>query len=135
MTGRKELRKTLCKEHKILGRALALREYFQEMWKYADADLAREHFESWYSWARRCRIEPFKQLAKRLRNHLEGILAYYDNWTTSAMIECLNGKLQLARKRACGYRNVENFKVIAYWIAGGIEPNTDLPNPLSMPRF
>ena len=133
--GYKALRESLCKEHKTLGRALALREYFQDLWIYADADLAREHFESWYSWARRCRLEPFKELALRLNNHLEGILAYYNNWTTSAMIESINGKLQLARKRARGYRNIDNFRAIAYWIAGGIEPATELPNPLSVPRF
>lgn len=130
-----DLRKSLCKEYKVLGRAMALREFFQEMWKYTSEELAREHFERWYSWARRCRLEPFKILAGRLRNHLEGIMAYYENQTTSAIIESLNGKLQLARRRAMGFRNVENFKAIAYWIAGGIEPGVELPNPLSMPKF
>jgi transposase len=133
--GQKALRESLCKEHKTLGRAMALRGYFQDLWIYAEVDDARDHFESWYSWARRCRLEPFKDLAMRLRNHIEGILAYYRNWTTSAMIESINGKLQLARKRARGYRNIDNFRAIAYWIAGGIEPAMELPNPLSMPRF
>lgn len=130
-----DLRKSLCKEHAVLGRAIALREYFQDLWNYTDSDLARQHFESWFSWARRSRLEPFKDLALRLREHLEGILAYYDNWTTSAMIEALNGKLQLARKRACGYRSIANFRAIAYWITGGITPETGLPNPLSIPQF
>lgn len=56
--------------------------------------------------------------------------SYYDNWTTSAAIEAINGKLQLARKRARGYRNFESFQAIAYWIAGEIKVATDLPNPL-----
>lgn len=133
--GQKALRESLCKEHKTLGRAMALREYFQDLWIYAEVDDAREHFESWYSWARRCRLGPFKDLALRLKVHIEGILAYYRNWTTSAMIESINGKLQLARKRARGYRNIDNFRAIAYWIAGGIVPGMELPNPLSMPRF
>lgn len=131
----KAQRKRLCREHQTLGRAMALREYLQDMWIYANADLGREHFESWYSWARRCRLEPFKELALRLRNHLSGILAYYNNWTTSGMIEAINGKLQLAKKRARGYRNFRNFRAIAYWIAGGIRPGAGLPNPLSMPAF
>lgn len=56
-------------------------------------------------------------------------MAYYENETTSALIESINGKLQLARKRAMGFRNVENFKAIAYRLTGGIEPCLDLPNP------
>jgi transposase len=132
---RKAQRNRLCREHQALGKAMALREYLQDMWNYTHADLGKEHFESWYSWARRCRLEPFKELALRLRNHLSGILAYYNNLTTSAMIEAMNGKLQLAKKRARGYRNFRNFRAIAYWIAGGIRPGAGLPNPLSMPAF
>lgn len=131
----KELRTKLCKEHTTIARAIALREYFQDLWIYADAKLAKDHFDSWYSWARRCRLEPFKELALRLKKHLKGILAYYNNWTTSAMIEAINGKLQLAKKRARGYRNIKNFQAIAYWIAGDIAPGMDLPNPFSMPKF
>ena len=71
-----------------------------------------------------------KKVAKTLKDHWDGILAYYDNWTTSAAIEAINGKLQLARKRARGYRNFESFQAIAYWIAGEIKVATDLPNPL-----
>jgi len=131
----KEQRKQLCKDHSIIGRAMGLRDYFQDLWNYANEELALEHFESWFSWARRCRLEPFKDLALRLRKHLDGILAYYQNYTTSAMIESMNGKLQLAKRRARGYRNVENFKVISYWMLGGIRSGLNLQNPLSMPTF
>jgi hypothetical protein len=45
-------------------------------------------------------------------------------------MEGLNSRLQLARKRARGYRNWKNFRTIAYWIAGGLKPGTGLPSPL-----
>jgi transposase len=126
----KELRNNLIKEHGKLGRAMNLREFLRDLWGYATIDLAEAHFKSWYSWARRSRLEPFKKVAKTLKDHWDGILAYYDNWTTSAAIEAINGKLQLARKRARGYRNFESFQAIAYWIAGEIKVATDLPNRL-----
>ncbi len=107
-----------------------LREFLRDLWGYATIDLAEAHFKSWYSWARRSRLEPFKKVAKTLKDHWDGILAYYDNWTTSAAIEAINGKLQLARKRARGYRNFESFQAIAYWIAGEIKVATDFPNRL-----
>ena len=41
--------------------------------------------------------------------------------TTSAAIEAINGLLQLAWRRARGYRRFENFRAMAYWIAGRLE--------------
>lgn len=130
-----EVRKDLCKKYKVLGRALALRDYIQDLWDCEDEEDAADHFKSWYAWARRSRISAFKELAASLKKHLDGILAYFDNYTTSALIENVNGKLQEARRRAKGYRNIDYFKSIAYWIAGGIVPFVELPEPFSMPRF
>jgi transposase len=42
------------------------------------------------------------------------------NWTMSAAIEVVNGRLPFARKRARGYRSFDNFRAIAYWYAGDI---------------
>jgi len=120
-----EIRNRLVKE-----RAKNLREFLRDLWNYASRDLAELHFESWYSWARRSRLTSFKKLAITLKEHWDGILAYYENWTTSAAIEAINGKLQLARKRARGYRNFENFRAIAYWFAGDLRVATNLPKPL-----
>jgi transposase len=51
---------------------------------------------------------------------MDGILGYFNNYTTSAAIEAVNGLLQLARRRARGYRTFRNFQAMAYWIAGGL---------------
>ena len=36
-------------------------EVLWDLWEYATVDLAEAHFKSWYSWARRSRLEPFKK--------------------------------------------------------------------------
>ncbi len=125
----REMRERICVKYNKIGRAMALKEGLQDLWCYDTREAAEEHFGWFYSWAVRSRLKPFKKLAKSLKKNLEGILDYYDNWTTSAAIEALNGKLQLARRRARGYRNFENFRAIAYWIAGNLQPATKLPNP------
>ena len=61
----------------------------------------------------------------------DGILNYYRNWTTSAAIESLHSKLQLARSRARGFRNFDYFRTIAYWIAGGLTPGSGLPTEVA----
>ena len=125
----KRLRANLLRNYSDLNRAMVSRDLLSDFYNYAHLADAAEHFDYWYSWARRCRLEPFKKLAKTLREHWEGIAAYYKNYTTSAIIENLNGRLQRARQRAYGYRSFRNFQLIAYWIAGDLTPESGLPNP------
>jgi transposase len=51
-------------------------------------------------WAARSRLNPFRDLAKAVRQHWEGILAYFDTRLTSAAIEAVNGVIQLAKRMA-----------------------------------
>ena len=66
-------------------------------------------------------LPPFKKLAQTIRNHWEGILAYFPHRITSATIESINGIIQTARRRARGFRNFENLKAICYWMAGHLD--------------
>jgi transposase len=121
-------REELCREHRTLARALALRESLQELWDISDEearqagksvkDLASAHLDAWCAWAQRSRLASFVKLARTLREHREGILGYYISRTTSAAIEAINGVIQHARRRARGFRNFANFRAIAYLMAG-----------------
>jgi transposase len=115
------LREQLCRDHTQIARALSIREFLADTWNYGDREMAEEHLKSVLSWCQRSRLEPFVKLGRSLKAHWEGIMGYYQNYTTSAAIEAINGLLQLARRRARGYRRFENFRAIAYWIAGGID--------------
>jgi transposase len=129
-----ETRARLCKEHRELARAFALRDELQAMWDYKDevgADgqithtartQAKEHLDKWLSWAQRSRLESFVKLARTLKTHGEKILNYYPSYLTSAAAESINGLLQTARRRAKGFRSFSNFRAIAYWVAGHLNP-------------
>lgn len=119
-----ELRSKICHEHARIGRALSIKEFIADTWNYVSQADAREHLKAVISWCSRSRMKPFVKLARSLRTHMEGILGYFRNYTTSAAIEAVNGLLQLARRRARGYRRFENFRAIAYWIAGGLQIDT-----------
>jgi transposase len=73
------------------------------------------------SWCVRSRMKPFVKLGHTLKRHIDGILGYFKNHTTSAAIEAVNGLLQLARRSARGYRTFRNYQAIAYWIAGDLD--------------
>lgn len=119
-----ELRQQLCKEHSVLARAMALRDYLKDTWNYDCKEAAEEHLKGVVSWLSRCRIASMVKLGESLRKHWDGILGYYKNFTTSAAMESLNSRLQHARARARGYKRFENFQAIAYWIAGNLKINT-----------
>ena len=52
---------------------------------------AESHFERWYAWAIRSRLKP---VARMLRRHLQGLLAYFRHWITNAAVEGLDSKIQ-----------------------------------------
>ncbi len=116
----RQLREQICKEHGKIARALSIREFLADLWNYQLREDAQQHLDSVLSWCRRSRMKPFINLGRTLKKHMDGILGYFNNYTTSAAIEAVNGLLQLARRRARGYRTFRNFQAMAYWIAGGL---------------
>jgi transposase len=68
--------------------------------------------------AARSRLGPFRNLAKTIRQHWDGILAYFDTHMTSAAIEAVNGVIQLAKRMARGFKNFVYFRTAAYHRAG-----------------
>jgi len=122
----RQLREQICKEHGKIARALSIKEFLADMWNYQLREDAEDHFKSVISWCVRSRMKPFIKLGHTLKRHIDGILGYFKNYTTSAAIEAVNGLLQLARRRARGYRTFRNFQAIAYWIAGDLDIQSHL---------
>jgi hypothetical protein len=66
-------------------------------------------------------IQPFKQAAKTLLAHWSGIVNYAESRLNNGILEGINSKIQLAKKRARGYRNINNFINMIYFIAGTLK--------------
>ncbi|WP_161936850.1 transposase, partial [Tepidimonas taiwanensis] len=69
---------------------------------------------AWLSWARRCRLEPFKRLAKTLSERFDAVVRGMLDGRSNAYVEAMNGLLQQTKTAARGFRTVENFIAIAY---------------------
>jgi transposase len=115
---RQEQRHTLCRQYTKLGRAMSLRETLQAIYASPDRVTAEKELQWWCGWAARSRLEPFRALAKTVRQHWQGILAYFDTRLTSAAIEAVNGTIQLAKRMARGFKNFVYFRTAAYHRAG-----------------
>jgi transposase len=118
-----ELRLTLSQRYKGLGRALALRDALQDVYE-APKEEGPGLLKEWCAWAGRSRLEPFQKLARTIRQYWNGIVSFFDQRITNGAIEAINGIIQLAKRRARGFRNFAYLRTIAYWNTGKL--NIDL---------
>jgi transposase len=60
-------------------------------------------------WQKRAK-QYFPESVNTITNWLDEIIAYFDNRTTSGVVEGINNKLKLIKRSAYGFRNFENYK-------------------------
>ena len=61
--------------------------------------------DQWLDWASRSRLAPFVKLARTIRKHAVGILAYLDTRMTNGPVEGINNKLRVIARRAYGFHS------------------------------
>ena len=113
---------TLLLTYPLLGKAYSLKEGLIDILNAATAKIegAWNDFLKWMDMAERSALEPFKKLAAMFRGHLFGIKTFFEQGTvTNGVLESLNSKVQLAKRRARGYANVNNLIDMVYYINGG----------------
>lgn len=111
------LRKALCAQYPRLARAMLLRESLQDALAGSEPEVLRW----WVTRALRSRLEPFKKLARSIRAHWEGIVAFMETRLTNGLIEAINGLLQVAKRMARGFRSFANFRAIALLKVGKLD--------------
>jgi len=113
-------------------RAFRIKEALREIYRSApDRPSAEALLKRWYQWARRCRLEPIKRVAKTLKDHWEGILNAFDSRLSNGRVEAINALIQAAKAKARGYGTTRHLITIAYLVAGKL---THLPvSPFKVP--
>ncbi len=93
---------------------MALREIYALARHHNSAEQAAVDLAAWTSWARRCRLEPFKKLATTIKERFDAVVRGMLDHRSNAFVESMNGQLQQAKRAARGYRTAKNFIAIAY---------------------
>lgn len=109
------------------ARAWALKETFAAFWEYTYAANAKKHFERWYSWAIRSRLQPVKRLAKTLKMRLPQLMNYFKHPITNATSESLNSKIQWIKYMSRGFRSRDGFRRAILFHCGGLDLFPDIP--------
>ena len=113
---------TLLLTYPLLGKAYSLKEGLVDILNAATNKVedAWEDFLKWMNMAEQAALEPFKKLVMTFKGHLFGIKTFFEEGNvTNGVLESLNSKVQLAKRRARGYSNVSNFMDMVYYINGG----------------
>ncbi len=105
---------TLVRWNTPIVRAYYLKEAFQLFWTYRQPARAEQHLERWTHSAMRSRLQPFKELVRRLRAHLDGVLAWTRLRVSNGALEGMNNKIKLVSHRSFGFRTVSNFTAAIY---------------------
>jgi transposase len=118
---------TIQQTNRSLYRAYLLKEALADALDYRQVARARHALESWLSWASRSRLKPFIRVARTIRKHLDGILAYVRTRLTNGFTEGTNNKLRLVARRAFGFHSPQPLIAMLFLTCGGIKLTPPLP--------
>jgi len=104
-----------------LGEGYRLKELFNDFWDIESEEEAGGYLSYWCDLVEDSKIEPFIKAANTIKAHWSGIMNYIKSNLNNGILEGINSKIQLAKKRARGYRNIENFISMIYFIAGKLK--------------
>lgn len=112
-------------------RAYLLKESFQHFWTYRSPFWAEWYLKKWCAGASRSRLPPIKRFVAMIRKHQPLIMNYFKakKRLSSGVVEGLNRKVNLATRRAYGYRTFDALQTALFHGMG------DLPEPESTHEF
>jgi len=93
-----------------------LKEDLRQIWEQSGKRAAGKFLTDWCARATASGIRQLKTMSKTLKEHREGILAWYDHPITTGPLEGLNNKIKTLKRQAYGFRDLVYFKLKIYAI-------------------
>jgi transposase len=104
-----------------LYRAYLLKETLAKILDGAQINVAREKLFDWIAWAARSRLAPFRRVARTIKRHIEGIVAYVATGLSSGRSEGLNGKIRTITRRSFGFHSATSLIALIALCCGSIK--------------
>lgn len=101
-----------------LGKAYRLKVLFNDLWEMPSKEFATAFLTDWCDEVEEAKIPAFMAFAKMVKGHWSGIIHFVESRITNGILEGINSKVQLAKRRARGYRNTDNFINMIYFLCG-----------------
>jgi len=103
------------------ARAWAYREQLREILDRKQINVVRSLLLQWCTNVMRSKVESMKSVAKMVRSHLEGIVAWARSRQTNGFLEAINGLFQAAKRKARGYGRFRTIRTVIFLIAGKLD--------------
>jgi transposase len=129
-----EQRRQLCRNKLQTAKAYCHLASFQDLLKAKEVEEAVSGLKWWYNWVCHSRIPEMIKVAKSIKAHWDGIVAYLETRLTNAGAEAVNGIIQTAKRKARGFRSFEYFQTIIYLIGSKLKFDLPIPVPSHPPQ-
>ena len=106
---------------KRTARAWVYKEQLREILDRKQINVVRAMLEHWCTCVMRSKVDPMKEVARMIRSHLEGIVAWAQTRQTNGFLEAINGLFQAAKRRARGFTRIETIRTVIFLIAGRLD--------------
>ena len=119
-TKQKELAEML-RLYPTLGEAYRLKVLFNDLWTMPDKPSAHAFLNQWCAEVEQAKIPAFMKFAKTVKSHWNGIVHFVESRLSNGILEGINHKVQLAKRHARGFRNIDNFINMIYFLCGKLK--------------
>jgi transposase len=75
----------------------------------------------WCTNVMRSKVEAMKTVARMIRRHIDGIVAWLRTRQTNGFLEAINGLFQAAKRKARGYTRLSTARAVIFLIAGKLD--------------
>ena len=106
---------------KRTARAWVYREQLREVLDAKQINVVSAMLAQWCTNVMRSKVEPMKEVAKMIRRHFDGIVAWTQTRQTNGFLEALNGLFQAAKRKARGYGRLRTMRTVLFLIAGKLD--------------
>ncbi len=103
------------------ARAWQYREQLRQILQRKQVNVVRRMLLQWCTNVMRSKVEAMKAVAKMIRRHLDGIVAWVKTRQTNGFLEALNGLFQAAKRKARGYTRLRTARMVIFLLAGKLD--------------
>lgn len=103
------------------ARAWQYREQLRAILQRKQVNVVRQMLCQWCTNVMRSKVEPMKSVAKMIRRHLDGIVAWVRTRQTNGFLEAINGLFQAAKRKARGYTRLSTVRTMIFLLAGKLD--------------
>ena len=108
---KRETLNALMEENERLYQAYLLKEQALDIFDEQDEKIALKRLDNWFANVKAAGLSQFEPVVKTIKSYLYGITNYFKYRLTNAASEAFNNKINIIKRRAYGFHDLEYFKL------------------------